>query len=62
MSSKIFCKILMALKSFYHFPFWFELAFGKTMDQKAIVHYHLLVQTANTIISYHVEFENVQTK
>ena len=43
-------------------PFWFELAFGKTVNQKTIIHYHQLVQTAKTISNYHVEFEHVQTK
>ena len=34
---------------------------GKTADLTIIIHYPSLVQTAKTIINYHVEFGHVQT-
>ena len=53
--------LMMATQVFNHLLFRSEPVFGKTADWKTIIDYHPLIQTAKTIINYHVEFKHVQT-
>ena len=56
-----FWEISAAILVILPLPFGLSPLLGKTADLTTIIHHLPLVQTAKTIINYHVEFRHVQT-